>query len=474
MHEKGDTTMKKKALYIAMAMLIILTSIAYRPATRSTAAIKPDETVEPMGIFDILKEPVDVQVANSVSALATTPPSGTTITWRVSDSRVATVSSSGVVTGIRPGQTNLTAVITIPGATTMTRVTTVNVLFDTTLFYIKNKNSGQYLTVAGAVDASGQNVTQTKITGVNNAAKLWAVTYVGNGLYKLVPQHGSKIRSLCIDITGTNGNVNSANAMIKTDSSSTNQRFKLILNDDLCSYQIASQCSNYLKVLSVVNASCDENANVFQYTHGTSMNDDWVLEPYTYSWNMAKNYAYANWNTQGGSVFFEMYPWFPDGDCTNFVSQCMLAGGIQYQNEWLIYKKNNNATMTPTASQLDGGWELATIDGGFLGLHDGSPWISAPRFGDFWSEKVQYNDFSGSQLIVSLSSAYNANYTLGDVIQIYDVDLFGNASNAWHTMLITGKSSGNYYLTYHSIDHKDAALSDKVEDEYIYRFFKMR
>ena len=49
----------------------------------------------------------------------------------------------------------------------------------------------------------------------------------------------------------------------------------------------------------------------------------------------------------------------PLGDCANFASQCMLAGGMHYQNDWKIYRKNNNYPQPANREQLDNSWNYA-------------------------------------------------------------------------------------------------------------------
>jgi len=40
------------------------------------------------------------------------------------------------------------------------------------------------------------------------------------------------------------------------------------------------------------------------------------------------------------------------GDCANFVSQCMLAGGVHYQDTWWIEKLNNSHPRPNNSSVL--------------------------------------------------------------------------------------------------------------------------
>lgn len=247
------------------------------------------------------------------------------------------------------------------------------------------------------------------------------------------------------------------------DGNTSERRFRIIKNSDNYSYRIASQCSNYTKVITVKEASCQQNANVFQYQYNGSKNDEWLFEPINnYSVSLAVNYAITNYNQR-----VTTYPSMNKigGDCANFVSQCMAAGGVHYQGTWWVYKINNNHATPNNTNELDLSWKLS----------DPSPWISAYEFNKFWSSRVKTEIVSAQDILNNPESIFAKPFYRGDVIQIVDKDFLGNPTNAWHTMFITGYGSYNghrtFLLTYHTSDVKNKTLIE-IASKYPNSYFK--
>lgn len=125
------------------------------------------------------------------------------------------------------------------------------------------------------------------------------------------------------------------------------------------------------------------------------------------------------------------------GDCANFVSQCMLAGGMHYRNEWYVNKNNNKNQSPKNVSQLDVSWSLA----------DPSPWISAKQFNWFWTERLQTTVYKGSSIVQDPTKIYNQKIFRGDVVQILGKSWWGTPGDAKHT---TGYGTYKHIL-YHTI-----------------------
>lgn len=326
-----------------------------------------------------------------------------------------------------------------------------SLLEDNTIYYIKNKNSGKYLDVDHSIDKNGTNVLQWHYNG--GVGQQWKLVHTGNGLYKLVSQVGSKNRVLDIN---KNDNKNRSNIDIWTDNNSGDRRFRIIMNEDGYSYRIVSQCSKFTKAVTVEKASCNDTANVFQFQYNASNNDEWIFEPIKgYSRELAVNYAKKN--------VYNSVPAYPNlrkmgGDCANFVSQCMLAGGIHYQDNWYIQKDNNKNSSPLNVNQLDASWRLA----------DPSPWISAKQFNLFWSQRCTNAVVTGKYITENSGLfAHRLRIYKGDVIQIADKSFWGGVGAAKHTMIITNygvyKGQINYQLSYHSADTSDKNLLEMAE-----------
>lgn len=156
----------------------------------------------------------------------------------------------------------------------------------------------------------------------------------------------------------------------------------------------------------------------------------------------AQQYAYS-YNTAS-------YPDLNDigGDCTNFVSQTMKAGGKTFQNNWYIYKKNNTYTRPASVSQLNYSWTLASP----------SSWISAKEFENYWTSRLSNETFTSSYVTNNQSAIFNKPYYRGDVIQILVSRYWWY--EAFHAMVITEYGNGDYLMTYHTSNQKNKPLHD--------------
>lgn len=108
--------------------------------------------------------------------------------------------------------------------------------------------------------------------------------------------------------------------------------------------------------------------SVQEYRKASNFN---TLNNWSYNSTNAVNYALNNYNNYNSS-----YPNVTalGGDCANFVSQSLYAGGIPMNGSWYVYKKNSTYPSPQTVAELDHSWTLASP----------SPWISAKEFNAKW------------------------------------------------------------------------------------------
>lgn len=339
-------------------------------------------------------------------------------------------------------------------------------------FYVKNANSGQYLDVYQGLDKNNANVQQWTYNGGKN--QLWKFekvsTYKGSAIYKIISVNSSSKRVLDVS---KGSSANNQNIALYKDQGSNNQQFVLYKNKN-GSYRILSKCSNFNSGLTVKSKSCSKGGNVIQYNYNGSHNDEWYLEPVKKSNSYGITYARKNATI---SPFTTTYPDLSkmDGDCANFVSQCMVASGIHYQNSWYVYKKNNQYLQPdyppknsglPDFYQLDYSWKL----------EDPSPWISAKYFNSYWSKKVNCYTYSGSDL--AKNKYVSGSIGAGDVVQ-YGTSFLGTFQ-AKHTMYITGRdnSVNEYTVCAHTNNRNDIELINLIKKSdtlkgYTFRFFDM-
>lgn len=206
------------------------------------------------------------------------------------------------------------------------------------IYYLRNVNSGRYLDVPNGNNTDGTDLIQYTLKGgINQQFKL--VYNASTKDYSLSPVCAP---NSAVEVTNRSAD-NGAIVQIWAKPSSgvmNSQRFDIVYSGG--SYRLLSYASKYASAVVVEGASKNDSAPIIQYTNNGTTNGFWYLEPANktiktnaslsansgYDRNAAATYAltYArNYNTD--------YKYFTDSkgdgvDCTNFVSQCLLAGGM--------------------------------------------------------------------------------------------------------------------------------------------------
>uniref|UniRef100_UPI00402AEF91 amidase domain-containing protein n=1 Tax=Bacillus sp. DX2.2 TaxID=3073452 RepID=UPI00402AEF91 len=153
---------------------------------------------------------------------------------------------------------------------------------------------------------------------------------------------------------------------------------------------------------------------------------------YAVKWAKGRN---PNFGDYSGGIFGG------GGDCTNFVSQAVNAGGKGMN-------KLNNISFS-TADLLPGNtyWYSVVVPNAtgnrsvFKASHT---WTVVENFYNYWSSRVPtYETYS--------PKALEGNANVGDVIQ-YRNDETGRK---WHSLMVTHKSPGSFQISQHSGDRKN-------------------
>ena len=161
--------------------------------------------------------------------------------------------------------------------------------------------------------------------------------------------------------------------------------------------------------------------------------DDEEVETRSTSYNRtaAKNYAHAYWNSPNTSAWCDYTN--NGGDCTNFVSQCLYAGG---------WTKQNGSYCSNSVWYHNGAgycWNTSTVK------NYSCSWTQANNM---------YGYLSNSKRVYQASYPLSY-YQIGDVVQLL------SGSNAFHTMLITKKEgTSTLYVTYRTATGYDQPRKD--------------
>ncbi|MBU2706153.1 amidase domain-containing protein [Zooshikella marina] len=165
-----------------------------------------------------------------------------------------------------------------------------------------------------------------------------------------------------------------------------------------------------------------------------------------YDRSAAINYAYAWWDKRNPN-----YPDFGENDCTNFISQAMVAGGFSLvgsgdgcRDEATRTEFYANANTPPWWCQgSNRHWEWSTS------------WSVVDTFRAYFADENNFATVLGwttdRKLTKSLLSP-------GDIIQLQKKQ--GSGWIIYHNMLVTKEDSKDLYLTYHAFNRKDKPLSE--------------
>jgi hypothetical protein len=141
------------------------------------------------------------------------------------------------------------------------------------------------------------------------------------------------------------------------------------------------------------------------------------------------------------------HPRFPrfDNDCTSFVSQTLLAGGWTMAGERSFLQRTRNDVW------WYGGSFLTRASYTWAGAHNLYQFLRVSRRGIIAGSKLEL--------------------ALGDVVQIRT----GNG-HVYHSMVVTGKTSNDLLLSYHTADHLDeplAAIESRLPSDHALVFWRI-
>jgi Putative amidase domain len=165
----------------------------------------------------------------------------------------------------------------------------------------------------------------------------------------------------------------------------------------------------------------------------------WALQRYVnYSRSAAAAYA-RKWAMTDNPAYGRIEP----NDCTNFVSQALLAGGWTMVGGSCDDRKDNTA------------WWFKPMDCRWVG---GRPWTTEVKASFTWGGAQNLYWFmkeSGRGADVSDPM----DLEIGDVLQMDMGTGHYNAGRIGHSMIVTDKSATDLFLSYHEDHHLDEPLS---------------
>lgn len=223
------------------------------------------------------------------STLTLTPPNVSgTITWASSNTAIATVNSSGVVTGVKAGYTEITA--SVNGSVEKTYKLYVTLADG--VYHLQNALSGYFLTVQNGEIGNGTPLlASTKYATTTNTVtrlrQMFKIKHLGNGRYSVRPMH--KL-DMGLDVTNDDLDIWNINTTDTLTGVPSYGQWTIQWNTN--GYVFTNQSCG----LTMQSTSTTLNAQVVTGTSTSSAGSRWVLTKMTES--LVGIYLYDTQNRQ--------------------------------------------------------------------------------------------------------------------------------------------------------------------------------
>ena len=182
-------------------------------------------------------------------------------------------------------------------------------------------------------------------------------------------------------------------------------------------------------------------------TDGDGAIDSRDCKPLVYSeilYNREAAYIYSQ-------LFYDnynsYYPRMKKGDCANFVSQCIFAGGLEMNEEWHMIKRSIFEKINPEPSSLWFSWTKT--------------WTMANEQYHYFKEHygvqtyIIYPDDSISEFVS------NHNIQKGDLLYFNEKNE-SEEQDVHHASIISSVKNGDIYYAAHTVSHDAQSLQDKI------------
>lgn len=376
---------------------------------------------------------------------AATTPSGQSVTWSSSNTAIATVSSSGVVTGLKAGTATITATATDAAGEKHYAYCVVYVRLANGVYYFKNQYSGKYMHAENNGIAHYTNVSQyTKGTVQNSLeqlSQLWRVWYLGEGLYSIRPYHklnlgltvyvGQNVRLYDLGTNDTLSGVGYASSWAIERISDTAYRIR--------------QYGRVEDVLSLESLSASNNINIRAAADSTSTSQNWILEKLDAP--PAKPILYDTGNVQ---ITTNAKRYIAPGQ-TKTLEELLLCAG--YYSEY---------TITQNLYWSSGNTAVATIDwytGTVTAVSPGTVTLTGSKYNDSVSFTLEVTEIANGTYFIKNKRTIKyvdiEDQVMSSGTQIHQWEFHGGATQRWaftllsdgyYTIKSANSSSADYYL----------------------------
>jgi glucosylceramidase len=225
-----------------------------------------------IAVTGVTMNPTSVSITKGTTTqltaiLAPTNASNKNVTWSSNNTAVATVSTTGIVTGVSAGTATISVKSEDGAITATSTITVINPLSLSGFYNIISRNSNKGLDVADNSTTSGSRIQQYDIVSGGGNNQRWKFVDAGNGAYYIIVKSTSFYLA-----TGTNSTDDGAKVVQRAFVNSN--EFKWIITDlGGGYYKIINLNSG--KSLDVEIASTMNRANIQVWSYGAGLNQQW-------------------------------------------------------------------------------------------------------------------------------------------------------------------------------------------------------
>ncbi len=308
------------------------------------------------------------------------------------------------------------------------------------IYYIKNKNSGMYLTVENDQATNGANVIQSKGTG--SLGQRWILEQNSNGSYRLHPAT-DMTGNISLDVANGDASLGT-NIQIWSNNGCSAQNFGIVKSGD--GYAITTVVTNNASCLDVLNFATNSGANVIQWTNNQTANQIWYFEQA--QWPSSGSSSSNNSSNSGEKVSIDngysmQRIQFMSANNEQYITSADGTGNVSYNsksqklNQWILVNNGSNKYMIVNAKT---GYVLAPYNNNAV---NGAKIVTTGKTGStsqYWQISAATYDVNGDVLTYKISNCANTGLS---IIYSGNALVLGNYS---------GSSTHRFYINSYGVE----------------------
>lgn len=239
---------------------------AFDASESVTSSAKPYIVVIYKPLLFLYSSLININEGDTFTNSVITDPSGISVQWSSSNPSVASVSSTGVITGRKASATPVTITATaIDSYSSQSVSCTVYVKIPNGTYYMKNKSTGRNADASGY--SVGDEVLRWSFHGASN--QRWEITYLSNGEYSIK----NNMSNLYLGVETIHSS-SSITRQYSTLNDATKWYISKTSSGDYCFYAKGNLTYGY-----VIGASSSSTTTIVNmlYSNNTDFRDEWIL-----------------------------------------------------------------------------------------------------------------------------------------------------------------------------------------------------